>query len=255
MIKARIEPANLDANLKSYEETYANFSWSDVEKEFTWSETGRLNLVHEAVDRWADDEKKRDQRALVFEKGGRVKEYTYAELRDISSQWANLFIEQGFGSGDRMFILLPPCPEVFFAMLACARLGIVFYVLFLTLSYDEVEARLEQAKPRGIVTHPDLAERLAPQAMGSVEHIFYTEGVALDVFPSEIVVEDVIGDYSTKSTMRWVNKTTPLYLIYTTSGSQGPPKGVIHGHGDMVGHLATARYVLDIKEDSVIWTD
>jgi len=255
VIKARIEPTNPDANLKSYEETYANFSWAEVEKEFTWHRTGRLNIVHEAVDRWAADEKKRDQKALVFEKGGRVKEYSYLDLCDISSQWANLFIEQGFGSGDRMFILLPPCPEVFFAMLGCARLGIIFYVLFLTLTYDEIEERLENAKPRGIVTHPDMAERLAPQAMTSVEHVFYTEGVALDVFPSEVVVEDVIGDYAKKSTMRWVNRSTPLYLIYTTSGSQGPPKGVIHAHGDMVGHFATGKYVLDLREDSVVWTD
>ena len=104
MIKARIEPSNPDANLKSYADAYANFSWADIEAQFTWHETGRLNIVHEAVDRWAEDEKKRDQKALVFEKGGRVREYSFLDLRDISSQWANLLIEHGFGAGDRVFI-------------------------------------------------------------------------------------------------------------------------------------------------------
>jgi len=255
MIKARIAPANPDANLKSYAEFYEKFSWSDIEKEFTWHETGNLNIVHEAIDRWTEDEQKARRRALVFEKSGKVKEYTYQDLKEISSQWANLLIEYGFSSGDRVFILLPPSPEVIFAVLACARLGIIFYVLFLTLSFDEIEARLLNARPRGVITHPDMAERLPLHAMSSVAHVFLTEGLQLDLFPSEIVIPDVIGEMAKESHIRWLSASAPLYLLYTTSGSTGPPKGVIHSHRDMLGHLMTARYVLDLKEGSVLWTD
>ncbi len=255
MIKARIPPDNPDANLKSYSETYQNFLWSDVEQEFTWHRTGKLNIVHEAIDRWTEDVNTRDRKALIFEKYDKVKEFSYIDLKEISSQWANLFIERGFGVGDRMFVFLPSCPEYYFAMLACVRLGLIFCPLFNTLSYDEIEMRFQDAKPRGIVTHPDLAERLPTHAMTSVEHVFLVEGTKLDFFPGEIAVQTVIGEMPKRSVTRWVSADTPMFLLYTTSGSTEPPKGIIHNHRDMVGQLLTSRYVLDLKEGSRIWTD
>ncbi len=41
-------------NLENYENTYESFDWKEVEKEFSWAETGRVNLAHEAIDRHAD---------------------------------------------------------------------------------------------------------------------------------------------------------------------------------------------------------
>ena len=247
MFKAVIPPENPDANLKSYAEVYANFSWNDIEKEFTWYETGNLNIAYEAVDRWADNPETANRIALIFEKGDKVKEFSYLQLQEISSQWANLFIEYGFAVGDRMFIFVPPSPEYYFAMLACARLGIIFCPLFTTLGFDELDVRLQNAKPRGIITHPDMAERFPTHAMPSVEYVFLTEGSGVGLFRQEIALKTVAGELPKKSHIKWVTRSTPLYLLYTTSGSTRPPKGVVHVHGDMAGHLATARYVLDLK--------
>ncbi len=154
-----------------------------------------------------------------------------------------------------MFVYLPSRPEYYFVMLACARLGITFCPLFTNLSFDEIEMRLQDAKPKGIVTHPDLAERLPAHAMTSVEAVFLVKGTKLDFFPGEIAVQTVIGEMPKRAITRWVTADTPLYLLYTTSGSTEPPKGVIHTHGDMAGHLITARYVLDLNEGTRIWTD
>jgi acetyl-CoA synthetase len=254
MIKARIKAENPDANLKAYAESYRSFSWTQVEQEFTWHKGGKINIVHEAIDRWAEKPDKQSQKALIFEKGGKIQTFTYLELKEISCRWANLLVKQGFRTGDRLFIFLPPCPEIYFSMLACARLGVLFCPLYHTLGYDELEDRLVNSTPRGILTHPDLAERIQVETLPGVENVFLTEGPLTGTFPGEVLVADIDDSLSSQLSTKWLAGDTPLYLLYT-SGSTGPPKGVVHSHQDMVGHLMTARYVLDLREDSVLWTD
>jgi acetyl-CoA synthetase len=254
MIKARVKAENPDANLKSYTRTYKAFSWADAEKEFTWHKTGQMNIAYEAIDRWAADPEKRDQQALIFERGEEVRAYRYCELKELSCQWAHVFIKYGLKRGDRVFIFLPPSPEIYFAMLACSRVGVIFCPLYSTLAYDELEVRIRDAKPRGIVTHPDLAERLPIDAMSPVEHVFFTQGPLPGLFPGEVLVADLLNQAPKEVQPTWLTKDTPLYLIYT-SGSTGPPKGVVHAHRDMVGHLVTAQSVLDVRGDTILWTD
>jgi acetyl-CoA synthetase len=254
MIKARIPPENPDANLKSYEKEYLTFSWSDIQGQFSWHETGGMNIVYEALDRWADDPTRRDRKALVFERAGRINEFSYIQLKEITSQWSNLLIDYGFVEGDRVFIFLPACAEIYVAMLACARLGVIFSPLFSTLGFDELEFRMQNAKPRGIFTHPDMLERLPQHAMSSVEHVFLVEGPKLNYFPNEVVIQGLVDGLPKRSAVRRLPGTAPLYLIFT-SGSTGPPKGVVHTHIDMLGHLMTGRYVLNLNEQSILWTD
>jgi len=254
MIKAKIKSQSSNANLSSYDDTRSSFSWTEFEKEFTWYKTGKINIVQEAVDRWAEDPDKKDKKALIFEKAGEIKTYSYSDLKKISCRWANLLTQYGFKKGDRLFIFLPSCPEIYFAMLASARLGILFSPLFSTLSFDELEERLENGKPRGILTHPDLSERLPYEAMKNVANIFLVKGPLPDLFPGEVLIENLSGQMSDEYTPEWVSGDTPLYLLYT-SGSTGPPKGVVHTHRDMAGHLMTARFVLDFKDDTIFWTD
>ncbi len=254
MINARIEAENPDANLKSYTNTYHSFSWADVEKEFTWSSTGRLNIVHEAIDRWTDVPEMRERKALIFDKEGAENSFTFDDLKKLSCQWANLLTRYGFNEGDRLFIFLPPCPEVYFSILACSRLGIIFCPLYSTLGYNELEERIKDAEPKGIITHPDWAEKLPFDHMASVKHLFFTQGPMPELFSSEIPIAELTDTMEVELEPQWLNADTPLFLIYT-SGSTGPPKGVVHTHGDMVGHLATAKYVLNVQKDTILWTD
>ncbi len=149
-----------------------------------------------------------------------------------------------------MFLFLPPGPEIHLAMLACARLGVLFSTLYATLNYDELEFRFRDARPRAVLTHPDLLERLAPEITGSVEFFFLSQGPA----PEGKWAMDLADDRPETHEPAWVDPDTPLYLLYT-SGSTGPPKGVVHAHRDMVGHRVTAAYALDLSADSVLWTD
>lgn len=254
MIKARIAPEASDADAASLADLYRNFSWSELEKEFTCNATGNLNIVQEAVDRWARNREKRELKALIFERAGEVREFTYQELREISCQWANLLIECGLGEGDRLFIFLPPCPEIYFAMLACARIGAIFSPLYDTLGFNDLECRLLNARPKAIVTHPDLVGRLPRNAMASVDNVLLVDGPARGTAPGQLLVPERIADLPKKSIIQWVRGSTPLYLIYT-SGSTGPPKGIVHAHQDMLGLFMTGKHVLKLGEGSRLWTD
>ena len=254
MIKARVKAENPGANLTSYTEIYESFSLPDVEKVFSWKETDRINIVHEALDRWANDPHKQHQKALVFEKRGQTEIFSYLDLKDRSCQWANLFTQYGIKTGDRLFLLLPPCPEIYFAILACCRLGVIFCPLYAACTLDELEVRLANAEPRAILTHPDLVEKIPVETLESVENIFLTKGPSPPFFSSGVIVTGLLEKMPTTFETVWLPARSPLYINYT-SGSTGPPKGVVHSHYDMVGIFHTAKYALDLKEGTILWTD
>ncbi|MBI5251090.1 MAG: AMP-binding protein [Desulfomonile tiedjei] len=254
MIKARVRPENPNANLKSYYETYKSFSWSDTQNEFTIREDGYINIAYDAVDRWADDPATADRPALIFEKSGTVTSLTYKALKENSSRLANLLTKYGFKVGDRLFVYVPPCPEMYFAMIACARTGVVFSNLYTTLNFEDLLWRVRNAEPRGILTHPDLIENLPQESMESVKCVLLTEGPAPGLFSSEAVLESALQYMPIESPVRWLPAETPLFLLYT-SGSTGPPKGVVHAHQDMIGYLMTGRWALDLTDQSILWVD
>ena len=255
MIKARVPAEDTAALMRSYQETRSGFDWTRVEEQwFDFGRTGRLNMAHEAVDRWADDERMADRPGLIMEKDDQVQALTYGLLKEGSCRWANLLDGYGFKPGERLFVLLEPCPDLYLAALACARAGLIFCPLYTSLGFDELQIRLENARPRGILTHPDLVEHLPSETRQLVEHIFITGGRETGLFPQERLVENEVAGQSASFRTHWVRKDTPLYLLYT-SGSTGPPKGIVHGHGDLTGILSTARQVLNLEPEKVVWTD
>ncbi len=254
MIKARIKSHCDNCNLGPYGKAVQEFSWDELAAELTRDPQGRVNIVRDAVDRWAQDESGRDRTALIVERAGEIHRYSFLDLMELSCQWANLLVELGYQKGDRLFIFLAPCAQTFLAMLACARLGVIFCNLHTSLSYEGLEANLQNGRPRGVLTHPDLSELLPAEALEEVEHVLLIEPPAGSLEAKQVLVAELLKHQPKRFDTLWLDPGDPLYIIYT-SGSTGPPKGVVHAHGDMLGHLATARYVLDLNPGDVLWTD
>ena len=103
-------------NLKNYEETYQTFSWSDVERDFSWYETGKVNMAFEAIDRHCETERK-DKVALYYSDANRDEKYTFLDLKKLSNKFANVLRGLGITKGDRVFVFMPRSPELYVAAL------------------------------------------------------------------------------------------------------------------------------------------
>lgn len=254
MAHARIPAGDIKANLADYGRTYADFSWDRVEPEFTWQRTGKLNIAHEAVGRWALSKERAEYPALLMLGDGQTQSFSYRDLMRESCRLANLLVEQGLKPGDRLAIFLPPLPEQFLAMLACARAGIIFCCLAPSLSRDRLEYLLADLDPRAILSHPDLAERLPWKRRPDGLKVLWAGQAPSQAAGGDVFLGQELPKLPEVFEPLWLRPEHPLYMVYT-SGNTGPPKGVVHGHGDMAGQLISARYVLDLKQHSRLWCD
>ncbi|MEW5724712.1 MAG: AMP-binding protein [Thermodesulfobacteriota bacterium] len=252
-MKARIEAQNPEANLRDYHQAYRTFTWAEEEKHFSLAD-GKGNIAYEAVDRWTLDPDKRDRPALIFEKSDQVRTFSFQDLKEKSGRLASLFLRQGLGPGDLLFIFLPPSPEIYIAMLACARLGIIFCPLYSNLNFNELEVRLLNAEPQAVLTHPDLAENLPFEPVSGLKHVFLTEGPVNHRFAQAVTLAGLVEKMDQECPPVRLPLEAPLFLIFT-SGAAGPPNGVVHSHRAMLGYRATAWDVLDLGEGLTLWTD
>jgi acetyl-CoA synthetase len=238
-------------NLKNYEETYASFQWEEAEKNFSWYETGKINMAYEAIDRHALTEKK-NKVALYYRDQHRYEKYTFKEMKDLTNKAANVLKQYGdVEKGDRVFIFMPRSPELYFVLLGAVKLGAIVGPLFEAFMEGAVKDRLEDSGAKVLVTTPELLGRVPVQDLPELKHIFLV-GDDVKEEGNYYDFKKRLNEASKELNIEWVDKTDGLILHYT-SGSTGKPKGVLHVHRAMIQHYQTAKWVLDLKDDDVYW--
>ena len=236
-------------NLADYDHTYETFDWSEVEKNFTWSETGRMNAAYEAIDKHAETARK-NKVALYYRDPEREEKYTFKELKELSNKAANILKNKAdVVKGDRLFVFMPRTPELYSVILGAIKLGAIVGPLFEAFMEGAVKDRLEDSDAKVIVTTPELLERVPINELPSLKHVVV---VGQSVEAPHIDFLSEMKTASKELEIEWVDKTDGLLLHYT-SGSTGKPKGVLHVHQAMVQHYQTGQWVLDLKEDDVYW--
>jgi len=240
-----------DYNLADYDQAYESFDWKEVEKEFSWSETGRVNLAHEAIDRHADTHRK-NKVALYYRDPERNEKYTFADMKKLSNQAANVL--KNFGDvekGDRVFIFMPRSPELYFSILGAIKLGAIVGPLFEAFMEGAVRDRLEDSGAKVLVTTPELLDRVPVDELPELKHVFLIgDGVKEDDVHIDFMAK--FKEASKKLSVEWMDREDGLILHYT-SGSTGKPKGVLHVHNAMLQHYQTSKWVLDLQEEDVYW--
>ena len=185
---------------------------------------------------------------------GRKESFTYAALLGHVRRLAGALAGAGVGKGDRVLVYMPMVPEAAFAMLACARIGAIHSVVFGGFAPAEVAARIDDAKPKLILTascgiepsrvvpyQPFLAEGIARS-----EHkpdqvvLLQREQAPAEVLDGWVDWQEFIGSPAGDAGADCVEvaATDPLYILYT-SGTTGKPKGIYRDNG---GHAVALRW-------------
>ncbi|WP_159887111.1 acetate--CoA ligase [Paenibacillus puerhi] len=245
-----IAPVSKTSNMKSYEEERAGFSWEAIEKTFSWSDTGKVNMAHEAIDRHANSERK-DKVALYYSDDNRDEQYTYLDMKRQSNRFGNVLRKLGVGKGERIFIFMPRTPELYFSLLGSLKVGAIVGPLFEAFMETAVRDRLEDSEAVAIITTPSQLSRVPVEQLPKLKHVILV-GHDLELAEGQLDFHKEMAEASEELELEWVDREDGL-LIHYTSGSTGKPKGVVHAHNAMIQHYYTGRVVLDLQEQDVYW--
>lgn len=238
-------------NLENYEEMYQTFDWKEVEKQFSWYETGRVNMAYEAIDKHAKSHLK-DKIALYYQDGSRKETYTFAEMMDLSNKAGNVLKESGdVRKGDRVFIFMPRSPELYFTLLGALKLGAIVGPLFEAFMEGAVRDRLLDSEAKVLITTPELLSRVPINELPDLQTIFLV-GEPIEKSEKIVAFLPLFERASSLLEIQWLDREDGLILHYT-SGSTGKPKGVLHVQNAMLQHYQTAKWVLDLKENDIYW--
>ncbi len=228
---------------KSYEEVYRSFQWK----------VPRLyNIGVDCCDKWA---RQRYRLALVYEnEKGATEKYTFWDLQELSNRLANALKAHGIQPGDRVGILLPQCPETALSHLALYKLGAIAIPLFTLFGPEALAYRLENSGAKAVITDTANMEKILEirKRLPDLRQLFVTG----------TPVPEEAADF-----WKALEKGSPLFkpvrtraddpaLIIYTSGTTGPPKGALHAHRVVLGHVPGVEFFHNFfpKKTDFYWT-
>ena len=208
----------------------AGDSYDAVAARFRWAIPARCNIAEEACERWRGS----GRTALVqLHEDGRAERIGFDELHRRVCRLANVLEARGIARGDRIGVLLPQSAEAAVAHLAAYRIGAIAVPLFLLFGEAALEYRLADCGAAALVTDPEGLAKLAPlSARLPALRLVLSTGGGDGAHDLQAEMARARDSHACAAT----GPDDPALIIYT-SGTTGSPKGALHGHRVLRGHL------------------
>lgn len=219
--------------------------WKEAEKNIVIHQKG-MNVIESCIDRHAL--RIPEKKAFVFENdlGERIS-YSYKELEEETSRFANLITNFGVKKKSRVFMFLPKIPEMYIAILGTIKAGSIAAPLFEAFQSEGAMLRLERGEANVLVTNKELLSRIpsdVKQKIPSLKQIIVVDSLE---YRREIERQSV----KFKTVM--MGKGNTALMIFTSSTAGTPVAGVEISHYGIVQQDATARLVLRLKAEDNYW--
>lgn len=181
---------------------------------------------------------------------GELREFTFDDLDDMSGRVANLLKAAGVGPGDVVAGMLPRIPELVATILGTWRIGAVYQPLFTAFGPKAIDHRLKTSGARLVVTN--MANR------GKLDEVEHCPRVAIILAPGEALPA---GDIDFRAAFAAASsdcepvlrKGDDLFMMMSTSGTTGLPKGVPVPLSALMAFGAYMRDAIGLTPDDVFW--
>ncbi|WP_370898188.1 AMP-binding protein [Chryseobacterium gossypii] len=277
---------NADTLFKRSMEDRESF-WQEQAREIQWSEfprqilsengghypqwfaDGKLNMCYLCIDKHIEDGFG-NEIAIIYDSPvtGQKTTYTFNEAREEISKLAGGLVSLGLKKGDTAVIYMPMIPQTLFAMLACARIGVIHNVVFGGFAPHELVVRIDDCKPKALITatagmevakripYLPLVEKAIELAQDKVDNIIVFNRKLADnrheMFEGLIDYETLVRESNPAECVS-VESTHPLYLLYT-SGTTGKPKGITRDTGGYATALKfSMKYIYGVEPGETYW--
>lgn len=254
--KCEIDEMSVVPNLLDYRRAREMVKWDSVSRELDGFDGGGINIAYEVLDRHVKTPLK-DKVALFWEgKNGESEEYTFNDMRILTNRFADALGNLGVKKGDRIFTYMDRIPEQYICLLGALKLGGMIGPLFSAFGPDALKDRLGDCEAKVLITSPKLVETVYEviDDLPALETLIIVNkrSEIHEYRKREVSYETMMEEGSEAFDIVRTDKEDNA-IIHYTSGTTGKPKGVVHVHEAILGHYATAKYVLDLHSDDIYW--
>lgn len=228
-------------------------SYQQFYEDFKWEIPTNFNIAYYTCERHVQQNKT----ALIYEdSNGLVFNYSFDDLNILSNKLANFYDSINVSVGDRIGILLSQQPETIISHIAGFKVGAINIPLFTLFGPEALQFRLYNSESKIVLVESDNLDNLLEiyNSLPNLEYIIciddnsnYNKNIVSFYSAIENFSEHYEG-YATTS-------EDPALIIYT-SGTTGPPKGALHAHRVLIGHLPgiQASHNFFPQSDDLFWT-